>query len=273
MTWTSLRIAGSSHRDAVIAVLFAAGAQGVHEDGATLVTHFPDSLDVGAIVGMVQAADPSAQCVTAPTSPIDWSVAWRERMRAYEVGSLTVAPPWLTDGCDASRTVVIDPGMAFGTGDHASTRGALRLLQQRMRPGLAVADLGAGSGVLAIAAAKLGGSPVFAIEADPDAMGNATANVERNAVGDVVHLLEGEAKALLPLVAPVDLIVANIVSSVLLELLATFARALQPSGIAILAGILNDERETILDAVAADGWRVLATDDEEEWWSVAIARP
>jgi len=169
--------------------------------------------------------------------------------------------------------VVIDPGMAFGTGDHASTRGALRLLQGRMSPGLVVADLGSGSGVLAIAAAKLGASHVFAIELDPDALGNATANLERNQVTDVVHLFEGDARILLPLVAPVDVIVANIISSVLVELLDTFARALPPGGVAILAGILVSEREAMIEVAAADGWTVLEEDQEEGWWSAAIARP
>ena len=93
-----------------------------------------------------------------------------------------------------------------------------------------VADLGAGSAVLAIAAAKLGARPVTAVELDPDAIGNATENVERNGVSGVVHVIEGDALLLLPLLAPVDVILANIVSSVHLELLPAMSGALSPGG-------------------------------------------
>lgn len=273
MTWTSLRISGSAQRESVIAALFAAGADGVHEDGLDLVTHFPSSIDAEAVAQTIRAIDPVASCVTAPTEPIDWSNAWRDRARAFSLGEISVAPPWLVEGFDTARTVVIDPGMAFGTGDHASTRGALRLMQSRVSAGIVVADLGAGSAVLSIAAAKLGASRVFAIEMDPDALGNANANVERNGVTDVVHVFEGDARILLPLVAPVDMIVANIISSVLVDLLATFARALPSGGVAILAGILVEERDAMLDVAKADGWRILEEDEEEGWWSLAIARP
>ena len=273
MNWTSLRVSGSEHREEVIAALFAAGAEGVHEDGADLVTHFPVSTDVGAVVRALRQVDPVASYAEAPTEAIDWSQAWRDRARAFSLGSIAVAPPWLAEGLDTARTVVIDPGMAFGTGDHASTRGALRLMQSRVSAGIVVADLGAGSAVLSIAAAKLGASRVFAIEMDPDALGNANANVERNGVTDAVHIFEGDARILLPLVAPVDLIVANIISSVLVDLLATFARALPSGGVAILAGILVDERDAMLEVVKADGWHVLQEDEEEGWWSLAIARP
>lgn len=273
MNWTSVRIATSGHRAEVIAALFAAGAEGVHEDGPDVVTHFPGATDVGAVVRAVQAIDPAAACTTAAVEPVDWSLAWRDRVRAFSLGAISVAPPWLAEGFDAARTVLIDPGMAFGTGDHPSTRGVLRLLPSYLSPGLVVADLGAGSAVLSIAAAKLGASRVFAIEMDPDAIGNATANVERNGVAEVVHIFEGDARVFLPLVAPVDLIVANIISSVLVDLLATCGRALPRGGVAILAGILLDERDAMLDVVQADGWHLLAEDEEEGWWSLAIARP
>ncbi|MFN8572669.1 MAG: 50S ribosomal protein L11 methyltransferase [Gemmatimonadaceae bacterium] len=273
MSWTSLRIRSPQRRDEVIAVLFAAGAEGVHEDGHDLVTHFPDSVAVDDVVQAVEALVPDCDWVTTPTPDVDWSLAWRDRTRAFSVGAISVAPPWLAEGFETHRTVIIDPGMAFGTGDHASTRGALRLMQTSLNPGVVVADLGAGSAVLSIAAAKLGASSVFAIELDPDAIGNAQANIERNGVQDSVHLFEGDAATLLPLVAPVDLILANIISSVLVDLLATMARCLPSGGRAVLAGILAEERASILEVAEADGWSVVGEDQEEGWWSVALARP
>ncbi len=272
MSWTSLRVHAPGRVDEASAALFAAGAQGVHEDGAALVTHFPPETDVGAIIRQVQAAVPGATVETAPTDPVDWTVHWRDKLQAHTVGRLTIVPTWLAGAHDAASAIVIEPGMAFGTGDHPTTRGAARLLQAVVHPGLVVADLGAGSAVLAIAAARLGASSVFAIEYDADAISNAEENVRRNGVEAVVHVFEGDATVLLPLVAPVDVIVANIISSVLVELLPSMHAALRPGGHAVLAGILAEERESMLEAFAADGWRVVAEDTEEAWWSVTIAR-
>lgn len=274
MTWSSVRVrAEAADREAVSAALFAAGAQGVHEDGATLVTHFPPGVDMRHVLEAVRAAAPQATVETGVTAPVDWSVAWREHIRAHTLGKLTIAPPWLAHDFDPASTIVIDPGMAFGTGDHPTTRGVIRLMQARMGPGMVVADLGAGSAVLAIAAARLGASRVYAIEYDGEAIPNAEANVRTNGVTGIVHVFEGDAGVMLPLVAPVDLIVANIISSVHVELLEAMARALAPGGHAVLSGILFDERDAMLEAFEADDWRVVEEDREENWWSATIARP
>jgi ribosomal protein L11 methyltransferase len=127
--------------------------------------------------------------------------------------------------------------------------------------------------VLSIAAAKLGAAQVFAIELDHDSIANANENVVRNGVADRVTVLEGDAGVLLPLVAPVRVVLANILSSVLLELLPRIADALSDGGEAILSGILVEERPVMLDALAAAGWRVLAEDVEGTWWTVRVARP
>jgi ribosomal protein L11 methyltransferase len=140
-----------------------------------------------------------------------------------------------------------------------------------LRKGDRVADLGAGSGVLSIAAVKLGAGHAFAIEIDGDAIGNAKENVARNGVADRVTVLEGDARALLPLVAPVDLILANIILSVLIALLPTMTAALSLGGRAILSGILREERAEMLAALDAHGCRVEREDHEDIWWSVAIA--
>ncbi|MEO7963834.1 MAG: 50S ribosomal protein L11 methyltransferase, partial [Gemmatimonadaceae bacterium] len=166
----------------------------------------------------------------------------------------------------------IEPGMAFGTGDHPTTRGVLRLMQDIVTPGLVVADLGAGSAVLSIAAARLGASNVFAIEYDGEAISNAEDNARRNGVESIVHVFEGDANILLPLVAPVDVIIANIISSVLVELLPAMRDALRPGGRAVLSGILVEERETMLEAVQGSGWIVEKEDVEDVWLTLAIAK-
>ena len=273
--WIQLRVRPSSAatREAVAAALFAAGSQGIHEDGDALVTQFESEEETRVAREVALDADPAATAEQAPLPDVDWSVAWRRGVRPHRLGALVVTPPWEAEEYDPASRIVIDPGMAFGTGEHPTTRGVVRLLQQALRPGDRVADLGAGSAVLAIAAAKLGAASVAAIELDPEAIANAEENVASNGVAHVVTVVQGDALVLLPLVAPVRVVLANIISSVLVELLPAIGAALVADGQAILSGILLEERERMLAVLDADGWRVQAEDAEDVWWSVLLARP
>jgi ribosomal protein L11 methyltransferase len=272
--WTrvAVRPSHSDVRDAVSAAMFGAGAGGLHEEGDLLVTHVEEAGAASALERAVHAADPDAAVERRAVPAVDWSVAWRESVRSHVTGALTVAPPWLAEGLDPARTIIIEPAMAFGTGDHPTTRGMLRLMQGVVRAGDTVADLGAGSAVLAIAAARLGAVRVAAVEMDPDAISNAEENVARNGVGGTVRVIEGDAALLLPLLAPVRVVLANIVSSVLTALLPLVRRSLADDGVAILSGILDEERNMMLAQVAAGGWRVIGEDAEGPWWSVAIVK-
>ena len=266
-----MRVRTSGDRTAAVDALFTLGAEGVQELDDEIVTHLRDA-DRERITAVVRRADPSAAITFETTPAVDWSSAWRSRLTAHRVGSLVVTPPWLESQYAGEQRVVIEPGMAFGTGDHETTRGVLRLLSRHLRQGDTVADLGAGSAVLAIAAARLGAARVAAIELDAEAIGNAEDNVERNGVSRIVSVIEGDAGVLLPLIAPVRVVVANIISSVLLSLLPAIEHALTPDGIAILSGILVEERATIETAARASGWRVLDSDEEGSWWSVVLGR-
>lgn len=273
--WISVRVTPSAAIEAssaCMAALFAVGAQGVHEDGQSLVTHFPPGTDLEAVHAALTQADEDVLIETAPVADVDWSVEWKRRIIAHDLGPLTVTPPWLHEGRDPATTIVIEPGMAFGTGDHPTTRGVVRLMPSVMRKGDIVADLGAGSAVLAIAAAKLGAARVYAIELDSDSISNAEENVERNGVADRVHVFEADAATLLPMVAPVRVVLANIISSVLIELLFVIEQSLTDDGAAILSGMLLEEREMMLSALASSGWRIVAEDSEGIWWSASIAR-
>jgi ribosomal protein L11 methyltransferase len=274
VSWIQLRVHPSSPaaRESVSAALFGSGSLGIHEDGDALVTQFETDAEVEAARLAVLAADPAAHAEAAALPDVDWSCEWRRGVRAHRLGGLVVTPPWEADAYDEAARIVIDPGMAFGTGEHATTRGVVRLLPRALRPGDRVADLGAGSAVLAIAAAKLGAASVAAIEMDPEAIGNAEENVARNGVADRVRVIQGDALLLLPLVAPVRLVLANIISSVLVALLPAIADALAADGQAILSGILGGERERMLAVLEASGWRVEAEDAEDVWWSVLISR-
>ena len=270
MSWLSVRVRPTAP-DAALAALFDLGSEGVHESGAELVTHFPSDANADAIVAALKAADPGAEVAATLVPAVDWAEEWKKGVGAHELGALAIVPPWLVEGRDLSRTVIIEPEMAFGTGEHQTTRGVVRLLPKVIRAGDRVADLGAGSAVLAIAAAKLGAAHVTAIELDHDAIANAEENVERNGVATHVTVLEGDAALLLPLVAPVRVVLANIISSVLTELLPTITAALTSDGEAIFSGILFEEREAMLELLTGSGWALLDEDHEGAWWSARIA--
>ncbi len=274
MNWLAVSVrAAGDERAAVVSALLAAGSRAVEELGDDLRTYLPAGTDPDPIVSAVAAVSPSACVHTSEVVLADWDSAWRDGLAVQRAGRIAVAPPWLVAGLDADSTVVVDPGMAFGTGDHPTTRGALRLMSAVVRPGDRVADLGAGSAVLAIAAAKLGAENVAAIELDPDAIGNAEANVRRNGVADRVSVLLGDAAVLLPLVAPVRVVVANIVAPVLLSLLPVIGRALEADGRAIVGGLTEGDRAAFVSAIDDAGWQLEAEDREENWWSAVIARP
>lgn len=270
--WLAVRVRPAGSREVAMEALFAAGSMGVHEAGDELRTHFPEGTDPAAVRRIVLEADPGAEVHAEWAPAVDWSEAWKEGVHAHDLGRLTVAPPWLAGELDPARTIVIDPGMAFGTGEHATTRGVIRLLSNVIRPGDRVADLGAGSAILAIAAAKLGAEWVAAIEIDAEAIPNAEENIARNDVQDRVRMFLGDASTLLPLVAPVQVILANIISSVLINMLPTIADGLAQGGTVILSGILREERERMFEVLARGGWTVLSEDAEDAWWSVAVAR-
>lgn len=268
--WLAVKVEPSGDAQAVIDALFAAGAQGIQEQGASIVTHFPPGTDAVEIARAIVAADSGAEFSSGLATEVDWS-EWRASVTSHRLGKLTIAPPWLADEKD-DMTVIIEPAMAFGTGEHATTRGVVRLMQMLPDMPEIVADLGAGSAVLAICAAKLGARRVAAIELDEDAIGNAEENVARNRVGELVHVVNGDAALLLPLIAPVGLILANIISSVLLELLPLIRESLFEDGRAVLSGILEDERGMMTDAILRNDLRIESEDLEEGWWSVLIAR-
>lgn len=274
MSWLAVRVAGASAttRDAISAALIDAGAACVQEDREDLVTYLPDDAPLDGVRGAV-AADTGAvlQLREAPATEIDRQ--WPSTVGVSRAGRFLIAPPWLTSsGAHDDIAIVIDPAMAFGTGEHPTTRGVLRLMQDVIRPGDRVADLGAGSAVLAIAAARLGASRVAAIELDPDAIGNAEANVRANGVSDRVVIIEGDAETLLPHVAPVRVVVANIISSVLIAMLSSIRSSLSSDGEAILSGILLEEREDFVAALERAGWRVVQEHIEDVWWT-GVTRP
>lgn len=274
MSWTEVRVhhAGDATREAVVAALVHAGAPAVQELDESLLTHVPGDADVAALYAALRAADATVTIEARDAGHIDVARAWPPTVGVQRIGRVAVAPPWrAAEIADAECPVVIEPAMAFGTGEHETTRGVLRLMQDVVRPGDTVIDLGAGSAILSIAAVRLGAGRAIAIESDPQAIENAEQNAAANGVADRVRVIEGDARVILPLVAPARVLFANIISQVVIELAPAMRAALSPNGRAVVSGILAAERDAVVSSLGEAGWRVEAEHVEGEWWSSVIA--
>jgi len=168
---------------------------------------------------------------------------------------------------------VLDPESAFGSGEHGSTRAALTLLERHLRRGDRVLDLGSGSGILAIAAVKLGAARAVGIENDPEASPVARRNADRNGVGDAVEFLDGDAGDLAPLLGPADLLLSNILRTVNTALLPAIVSALRPGGLAVFSGMECAEAELFRPALATAGLSACDEVEDAGWWAIAAERP
>ena len=274
MTWTEVRVhhTGDATRDAVVAALVHAGAPAVQDLGDALLTHLPSHADMPALRASLTAADAAITIESRDAGPIDVARAWPPAVGVQRIERIAVAPPWrAAEIAGAECQVIIEPAMAFGTGEHETTRAVLRLMQRVIEPGDLVVDLGAGSAILSIAAVRLGAARAIAIESDPQAIANAEENAAANGVSDRVRVIEGDARVILPLVAPARVMLANIISSVIVELAPAMRAAVPPNGRAVVSGILVVERDGVTASLAAAGWRVDTEHIEGEWWSSVIA--
>jgi len=276
MSWWAIDVrTAPERRNGMTAWLVARTGQAVEErDDGTLVTFAPDEAAAAALVTQLgQEVDATARTERRPLDSVDWSTQWREGLGSRRFGRLTVVPSWLPEASNADpHTVVLDPESAFGSGEHGSTRAALTLLEQLLRPGQLVLDLGSGSGILAIAAVKLGAARAIGIENDPEANRVAQRNADRNGVSDTVQLLEGDAGLLAPLAGPADLILSNILRHANTALLPAIAAALTPVGLAIFSGMEQSEAPEFRQALRDAGFTPSEETIDSGWWGVA-ARP
>ena len=233
MTWWAIDVRpAADRREQVGAWLVAKTGHAVEErEDGTLVTFAPDEESAEALMTELSRAEPGAPAPSRrPLESVDWALRWRDGLGPRTFGRLTVTPSWL-DGANPAEplTVVLDPETAFGSGEHGSTRAALTLLERHLRAGDRVLDLGSGSGILAIAAAKLGAAGAVGIENDADANPVARRNAERNAVAHLVEFIDGDAGDMAPLLGPADLLLSNILRTANTRLLPSIVPRSDPT--------------------------------------------
>jgi ribosomal protein L11 methyltransferase len=202
----------------------------------------------------------------------EWATAWKTYYKAFRVGEqIVIKPAW--EECQTKTgdiVIELDPGMAFGTGNHPTTTMALALLERYLKSGDKVFDIGTGSGVLAIAAAKLGAAEVLAVDKDPVAVEAAWENCRRNNVIEKVAVLPGDLFEELSGLA--DLVVANITADVLLLLIEELPFYLSSQGVFIGSGVIDPYFDDIKEALVDKGFRLLEIMGREEWVAFAASR-
>jgi ribosomal protein L11 methyltransferase len=275
-----VRAATAELGERAAAEAFAAGAAGLEErDTPGAFVLYAEASRAAAVEKALAplagaGLDVGAACTVEPR---DWGTAWRAGLGPVVVSArLCVCPPFADSPHPAEATVWIEPGQAFGTGGHATTRLALELvdaLPAPRREGARVLDVGTGSGVLALAALRRGAAFALGLDLDPLAAPAARANAEANALAAGLRVLTGPLAAVAA--PPFDLVLANLLRSELEPLLPGLARALAREGTLILSGLLDTERALLEPRLAALGLEVEearrrrdATGDE--WLGLAL---
>jgi ribosomal protein L11 methyltransferase len=202
----------------------------------------------------------------------NWNAQWEETIRPLAVGRFLIKPTWADVPPEHADKMLleIDPKMSFGTGYHESTRLVLGFVPAVVHGGERVLDAGTGTGVLGIAALKLGAASAVGFDIDPWASVNATENALLNGVGDRFEAREGGLDVVPE--GPFDLVFANINRNVLLDLLPRFAEKLTPEGRLVLAGLLKTDREVMTAAIDAAGLAIDGEATENEWWSLIVTK-
>ncbi len=202
----------------------------------------------------------------------DWANAWKKHYHVLRIGKrIVIKPPWQEHERRPDEVVIeLDPGMAFGTGLHPTTRMCLQALEEHLEPGAKVLDLGTGSGILAIAAAKLGAGSVLALDNDPLAVKAARANVRANGVQNLVAVEHG---SLDQTTEEFELVLVNILARVIIELTNQgLVDRVRPTGQMIAAGIIEEQEAEVTVALREHGMEIVERRQEKDWVTLVGGR-
>lgn len=205
----------------------------------------------------------------------DWAESWKKYFKTIRIGrKLIIKPSWSKEkGAKGQAVVELDPGLSFGTGQHPTTWYCLKQIVETLRPGASLLDIGCGSGILAISAAKLGYAPVEAFDFDPVAVRIAQANMRRNRVDTKIKCVRSDLTKLpLKSARKFDIISANLIADLLIDESDRILNRLSADGHLIVAGILVTQFPEVRETYGTKGLRLLDTKTEREWQSGLFAR-
>ena len=248
-----------------------------------LVTaHLPDGPDAAAQIETTERAlwhlqafglRPVGEMTITTVDDTDWTEAWKADYRPQRIGRVVIVPSWLDEPIAPDEVPIrLDPGMAFGTGLHPTTRGCLTLLQELDPMPPRVLDVGSGSGILGIAALRLGAEHVEALDTDPLAVEATTANAAANGVGKRVQALRGTLPAIPERGHRFGLVLANLVAGLLIELARGLAAHAEAGGTLLASGIIEPRGGETLAALSAAGFVLVGRLDDGEWVSLRMER-
>ena len=199
----------------------------------------------------------------------DWSKKWKENWTVTHVtDKIAVVPSWLNyEPKEGEITIILDPGCAFGTGTHQTTQLCMKALEKYLKPGYKMADIGTGSGILAILAIKLGAKTAYGCDNDPTVIDVATENAEINRTD-----CRFELKTADKLTEKYDFVCANILHNVLYEIMGDLKNLLKEDGVLSLSGILDEKKEVVLEAIKRESLKIIDTITQEQWISYVVKK-
>ncbi len=258
--------------DAIVSTNGTSLVRGYVADGAAALATESTARDALAAAGI------AAEITRRGVAEEDWAEAWKEYFHVERFGErIVVVPSWRQFEPRAQDVVLtLDPGMAFGTGQHETTRMCLEALERRVEPGMRVLDVGCGSGILSIAAAKLGSRNVVALDIDPNCVRVTDDNARANGVERVVDAAAGSLGEDWPFDEPASaeyaIVVANIIARVIVALAPAITESLMPGGRLIASGIIAAREDEVVAALSAAGMRVESSRTMGEWRCIEALR-
>lgn len=243
--------------------------------------HLPDDAAAPAALDTTERAlwhlqafglRPVGELRVRPVDEADWIDAWKAGFAPQRIGRVVIVPSWLDEAIAPDEVELrLDPGMAFGTGLHPTTRGCLTLLQRIGPMPPRVLDVGSGSGVLALAALRLGADTADCLDTDPVAVETTLANAVANGLGDRLSARVGSLPPI-PHADPYPLVLANLVAAVLVELAEGLAAHTDVEGRLVASGIIEGRAEEVIGALAGTGFALQQRFDDGEWASLLMTR-